>query len=101
MGAGGYSRVGAVVGATYKEQGEALRKKMPHTFFLIPGYGAQGASGDDIRGYFGRDGRGCIVNSSRGIIAAYKKDKKYGERNFAEAARDAALLMKKDLGGTL
>jgi orotidine-5'-phosphate decarboxylase len=101
MGARGYSRVSAVVGATYKEQGEELRKKMPHTFFLIPGYGAQGASGDDIRGYFDRDGRGCIVNSSRGIIAAYKKDKKYGEHNFADAAREAALLMKKDLGGRL
>jgi orotidine-5'-phosphate decarboxylase len=81
MGEKGYSRVAAVVGATYKEQGEALRKKMPHTFFLIPGYGAQGASGDDIKGYFDRDGRGCIVNSSRGIIAAYKKDSKYGDHN--------------------
>lgn len=101
MGAGGYSRVGAVVGATYKEQGQELRKKLPHTFFLIPGYGAQGASGSDIRGYFDRDGRGCIVNSSRGIIAAYKKDKKYGDHNFADAAREAVLLMKKDLGGTL
>lgn len=101
MGAGGYSRVGAVVGATYKEQGEELRKKMPHTFFLIPGYGAQGATGDDIRGFFDRDGRGCIVNSSRGIIAAYKKDKRFGEHNFADAAREAAILMKKDLGGIL
>ncbi|HWQ79598.1 MAG TPA: orotidine-5'-phosphate decarboxylase [Anaerovoracaceae bacterium] len=101
MGAGGYSRVGAVVGATYKEQGEELRKTMPHIFFLIPGYGAQGATGGDIRGYFDREGRGCIVNSSRGIIAAYKKDKKYGGHNFADAAREAALLMKKDLGGIL
>jgi orotidine-5'-phosphate decarboxylase len=99
MGAGGYSRVAAVVGATYKEQGQELRKKMRHTFFLIPGYGAQGASGDDIRGYFDRDGRGCIVNSSRGIIAAYQKDKKYGADNFADAAREAVLAMKKDLGG--
>lgn len=101
MGANGYSRVAAVVGATYKEQGEALRKQMPHTFFLIPGYGAQGASGSDIKGYFDGNGRGCIVNSSRGIIAAYKKDPKYGDHNFAEAARDAALLMKSDLGGIL
>jgi orotidine-5'-phosphate decarboxylase len=99
MGDNGYSRVAAVVGATYKEQGQDLRKKMPHTFFLIPGYGAQGASGDDIRGYFDRDGRGCIVNSSRGIIAAYKKDDRFGEHNFAEAAREAALAMKRDLGG--
>lgn len=97
MGANGYSKVGAVVGATYKEQGQLLRKKMPHTFFLIPGYGAQGASGSDIRGYFDKDGRGCIVNSSRGIIAAYKKNKKYGEDNFAEAAREAVLAMKQDL----
>ncbi len=99
MGENGYSRVAAVVGATYKEQGQDLRKKMPHTFFLIPGYGAQGASGDDIRGYFDRDGRGCIVNSSRGIIAAYKKDDRFGEHNFAEAAREAVLAMKDDLGG--
>lgn len=99
MGSSGYSKVGAVVGATYKEQGEELRKKMPHTFFLIPGYGAQGASGDDIRGYFDKDGRGCIVNSSRGIIAAYQKNSKYADENYAEAAREATLLMKKDLGG--
>ncbi|MBP6492388.1 MAG: orotidine-5'-phosphate decarboxylase [Clostridia bacterium] len=99
MGTKGYSRVAAVVGATYKEQGQELRMKMPHTFFLIPGYGAQGASGDDIKGYFDRDGRGCIVNSSRGIIAAYQKDSKYGEHNFAEAAREAVKAMKMDLGG--
>lgn len=101
MGTVGYSRVGAVVGATYKEEGQKLRKQLPHTFFLIPGYGAQGASGDDIRGYFDRDGRGCIVNSSRGIIAAYRKDSRYGDHNFAEAAREAVLAMKKDLGGIL
>jgi orotidine-5'-phosphate decarboxylase len=101
MGADGYSRVAAVVGATYREQGEELRKKMPHTFFLIPGYGAQGASGDDIRGYFDRNGKGCIVNSSRGIIAAYRKDARFGDHNFAEASREAVLLMKRDLGGIL
>ncbi len=72
---------------------------MPRTFFLIPGYGAQGASGDDIRGYFDREGRGCIVNSSRGIIAAYRNDSKYGDYNFGEAAREATLKMKRDLGG--
>ncbi len=99
MGINGYSRVAAVVGATYQEQGLELRKKMPHTFFLIPGYGAQGASGDDIRGYFDRDGRGCIVNSSRGIIAAYQKDGKCGAHHFAEEAREAVLAMKCDLGG--
>lgn len=101
MGAGGYSRVAAVVGATYKEQGAELRKKMPHTFFLIPGYGAQGATGEDIRGYFDREGKGCIVNSSRGIIAAYRKDAKYEPHQFAEAARESVLAMKRDLRGII
>jgi len=99
MGTYGYSKVAAVVGATYKEQGQRLRKQMPHTFFLIPGYGAQGASGDDIRGYFDKDGKGCIVNSSRGITAAYKKNGKYGPHNFADAAREAVIVMKQDLEG--
>ena len=101
MGSKGYSKVGAVVGATYREQGETLRAKMPHTFFLVPGYGAQGASASDISGYFDSEGRGCIVNSSRGIIAAYQKDAKYGSHNFAEAAREAAIKMRSDLGGVL
>ncbi len=100
MGSGGYSRIGAVVGATYKEQGETLRKNMPHTFFLVPGYGAQGATGADLKGYFDKEGRGCIVNSSRGIIAAYRKDERYGEHNFAEAAREAVIKMKYDLGSS-
>lgn len=98
MGTRGYSKIGAVVGATYKEQGAALRKSMPHTFFLVPGYGAQGASGSDLKGYFDKDGRGCIINSSRGIIAAYKKDVRYGDNNFVDAARDAVIKMKLDLG---
>lgn len=93
----GYSRIGAVVGATNKAQGEALRHRLPHTFFLVPGYGAQGASGSDIGGFFDTDGRGCIVNSSRGIIAAYKKSDRFGEADFASAAREAALSMKKDI----
>lgn len=96
MGTMGYSRIGAVVGATHKEQGEKLREMMPHTFFLVPGYGAQGGTGADLKGFFDNDGRGCIVNSSRGIIAAYKKNSKYGE-NVGEAAREAALAMKADL----
>lgn len=96
MGTMGYSRIGAVVGATHKEQGEKLRKIMPHTFFLVPGYGAQGGTGADLKGFFDKDGRGCVVNSSRGIIAAYKKNEKYGEA-VGEAARDAALAMKADL----
>lgn len=93
----GFDNIGAVVGATHKEQGEKLRKLMPRTFFLVPGYGAQGAKGEDLKDYFDKEGRGCIINSSRGIIAAYKKDEKYGD-NFAEAARDAVIAMKKDLG---
>ncbi|MDD4564108.1 MAG: orotidine-5'-phosphate decarboxylase [Eubacteriales bacterium] len=101
MGSRGYSKIGAVVGATYKEQGTALRKSMPHTFFLVPGYGAQGAGGSDLKGYFDKDGRGCIVNSSRGIIAAYKKDARYGDHNFADAAREAVIKMKLDLGESI
>lgn len=97
MGTLGYSRVGAVVGATHREQGAKLRKLMPHTFFLVPGYGAQGGTGADLKDFFDKDGKGCIINSSRGIIAAYKKNpEKYGE-NVGAAARDAALLMKEDL----
>lgn len=92
----GYDRVGAVVGATGRQQGEELRKLMPRTFFLVPGYGAQGGKGSDLKGYFDSEGRGCIVNSSRGIIAAYQKDDKYGY-DFASAARDAAIAMKEDL----
>ena len=99
MGSRGYSRVGAVIGATHREQGAAARAAMPHTFFLVPGYGAQGGTAEDIRGFFDADGRGCIVNSSRGIIAAWKKSDKYGERDFAEAARAAALAMQKDIMG--
>lgn len=80
-------------------EGARVRAALPHTFFLVPGYGAQGGTAEDIRGFFDKDGRGCIVNSSRGIIAAYKKNEKYGEHDFADAARDAALAMKKDIMG--
>lgn len=97
MGEKGFSRIGAVVGATYKEQGEALRKIMTNTFFLVPGYGAQGGTGADLKGFFNKDGVGCIVNSSRGITAAYKIDKRFSDQEFGEAAREAALVMKKDL----
>lgn len=97
MGSGKYSKVGAVVGATYPEQGRALRKRLPHTFFLVPGYGAQGGSGKDLRGFFDSDGVGCIVNSSRGITAAWKSDSRYGENNVGAAAREAVLAMKADL----
>jgi orotidine-5'-phosphate decarboxylase len=99
MGNSGYSKIGAVVGATYKEQGIELRKRMPHTFFLVPGYGAQGGKGEDLKGYFDKDGIGIIVNSSRGIIAAYQKDKETSEKEFGLAARRAVLAMKDDLQG--
>ena len=95
----GYSPVGAVVGATYPEEGIKLRKLMPHSFILVPGYGAQGATAKDLKGFFNPDGLGAIVNSSRGIIAAYTKEpyKEYGPDNFAEAARKAAQDMIEDL----
>ena len=96
---GRYSNVGAVVGATYPEQGERLRKLMPETFILAPGYGAQGASAEDLSAFFDEDGSGAIVNSSRGIIAAYTKDayRDFGPEGFAQAARAAALDMIEDL----
>ncbi|MGL4739084.1 MAG: orotidine-5'-phosphate decarboxylase [Cellulosilyticaceae bacterium] len=101
MGDLGYSKIGAVVGATYKEQGIALRKRMPHTFFLVPGYGAQGGSGEDLKGYFDKDGMGIIVNSSRGIIAAYNQNRDFAEQDFAKASREAVLAMRKDLQGVM
>lgn len=99
IGETGFSKIGAVVGATHKEQGARLRKNMPHTFFLVPGYGAQGATAEDLRGCFNKEGLGAIVNSSRGIIAAYTKEdyKEFGEKNFAKASRQAVIDMKKDL----
>lgn len=93
----GYSEVGAVVGATHKEQGEKLRSEHPHMFFLVPGFGAQGASADDVAGFFDENGIGAIINSSRGITSAYKKDTSIQEEEFAKAARDAALRMKDQL----
>lgn len=96
---GEYSNVGAVVGATYPEMGRRLREVMPHSYILVPGYGAQGGKGADLAPFFRKDGLGAIVNSSRGIIAAYK-DKKYeayGEADFAEASRAAVLAMKADI----
>ncbi len=98
-----YSYVGAVVGATYPEMGAALRKVMPKSYILVPGYGAQGGKGADLVNFFNEDGLGAIVNSSRGIIAAYKKDEyaKFGAENFAEASRQAVLDMKADIDGAL
>ena len=94
-----YSYVGAVVGATYPEQGKILRKIMPKTFILVPGYGAQGGKGADLVHFFNEDGLGAIINSSRGIIAAYQQEqyKSYGETGYADASRAAVLAMKEDI----
>lgn len=94
-----YSYIGAVVGATYPEMGKTLRKLMPKTFILVPGYGAQGGKAEDLKYFFNKDGLGAIVNSSRGIIAAYKlpQYEKYGSKAFADASRQAVLDMKEDL----
>ena len=98
-----YSYVGAVVGATYPETGKVLRKIMPKAYILVPGYGAQGGKGKDLVHFFNKDGLGAIVNSSRGIIAAYKQEKyaKYGEEAFAEASRAAVEDMAADIKGAL
>lgn len=96
LGASGYSAVGAVVGATYPQQLRALRAELPHTFFLVPGYGAQGGGGADVAGAFDASGAGAIVNSSRGLIAAWQKENCAAE-DFAGAARRAALSMRDDI----
>ena len=94
-----YSYVGAVVGATYPEMGKVLRKIMPKSYILVPGYGAQGGKGADLVHFFNEDGLGAIVNSSRGIIAAYQQEKyaRFGAVNFADASRAAVLDMKEDI----
>lgn len=99
MGQCGYSQVGAVVGATYPEMGEVLRGIMPKTYILVPGYGAQGGTADSLRPYFNEDGLGAIVNSSRGILCAYKQDKyaQFGEKNYADASRQAVIDMIEDI----
>ncbi len=91
----GYSGVGAVVGATYPLQLTELRKALPHTFFLVPGYGAQGGTADDIAGAFDKNGLGAVVNSSRGIMCAWQKEKDCKPEDFSLAARHEALKMKK------
>ena len=94
-----YSYVGAVVGATYPEMGKVLRKIMPKTLILVPGYGAQGGKASDLAPYFNEDGLGAIVNSSRGIICAYKQEaySKFGAENYADASRAAVEFMIKDI----
>lgn len=98
-----YSYIGAVVGATYPEMGKVLRKVMPKSFILVPGYGAQGGKAADLVHYFNEDGLGAIVNSSRGIIAAYKQEKyaKFGPEHFAEASRAAVEDMIADINTAL
>lgn len=99
-----YSYVGAVVGATYPEMGKVLRNVMPKSFILVPGYGAQGGKGKDLVHFFNEDGLGAIVNSSRGIIAAYKNAQysdKFAPENFADASRQAVLDMIDDIAGAL
>lgn len=98
-----YSYIGAVVGATYPEQGKILRKVMPNSFILVPGYGAQGGRGKDLVHFFNEDGLGAIINSSRGIIAAYKQEAYagFGAQNFADASRQAVLDMIADIDGAL
>lgn len=96
----GYSSISAVVGATYPEQLKEIRKLAPHTFFLIPGYGAQGGKAEDIALGFDENGIGGIVNASRSLMCAYKSDRwkdAYTEEQFAEATRAEALRMKEEL----
>ena len=95
-----YSEVGAVVGATHPEEAERLRAQLPNTFFLIPGYGAQGGSAQMLKVCFDKNGLGGVVNSSRGIICAYK-DARYRGMNYAEAARAACIDMQQDLSGVI
>lgn len=96
-----YSYVGAVVGATYPEMGKVLRDLMPKTYILVPGYGAQGGTAEDLKPYFNKDGLGAIVNSSRGIICAYKQEKYagFGQENYADASRQAVIDMIEDITG--
>ena len=98
-----YSYVGAVVGATYPEMGKVLRKIMPKAYILVPGYGAQGGKGKDLVHFFNEDGLGAIVNSSRGIIAAYKQEKyaNFGAENFGDASRAAVEDMITDISQAL
>ena len=98
-----YSYVGCVIGATYPEMGKVLRKLMPKQYILVPGYGAQGGKASDLAPYFNEDGLGAIVNSSRGIIAAYKQEKyaKFGEAGYADASRQAVIDMREDINSAL
>lgn len=104
MGAKGYSHVGAVVGATYPRQLEELRREMPNTYFLIPGYGAQGGSIQDVMGGFDEKGLGAVINASRSVICAYQRSpwkEKFSPECFADAARAEVLRMKEEIEAAL
>ena len=93
----GYSAVGAVVGATHPTEAARLREILPHTFFLIPGYGAQGGNAEMLKSCFAANGLGGVVNNSRGILCAYKKN----GGTYTQAAREACIAMQKDLSSTI
>lgn len=100
----GYGNIGAVVGATYPEEARAIRKIMKNAYFLVPGYGYQGGTGDSIRSCFDENGRGALISASRSIILAYKSDKymgRYPEEEFYKASRDAAIEMQNDIKNAL
>jgi orotidine-5'-phosphate decarboxylase len=101
VGDDGYSFVGAVVGATYPAQARKLRTLMPQNIFLVPGYGAQGGTAQDVKPCFNADGSGAVVNSSRGIIFAWENSDHFTEKDYAEAARDAVVKMRKELDEVL
>jgi orotidine-5'-phosphate decarboxylase len=104
VGEGGYSSIGAVVGATYPEQGRRLRRIMKRSYFLVPGYGAQGGTAQDAAFAFNDDGLGAVVNASRSIMCAWKTgpwSERYGEDGFDQAAREEALRMKEEIGRAL
>ena len=104
MGEYEYGSIGAVVGATYPEEAASLRKIMKNTYFLVPGYGFQGGTGESIKNCFNNDGLGAIISASRSIILAYKNDKYknlYKEDEFYKASRDAAIDMQEDIINTI
>ena len=92
----GYTMAGAVAGATHPEELQKIRARMPHTFLLVPGYGAQGGTAEDVQYAFQKDGHGAIVNASRSIMCAWKKTGKDGA-DYQEAARNAAIAMRDDI----
>ena len=97
IGSYGYSAVGAVVGATHPTEAARLREVLPHTFFLIPGYGAQGGKAEMLKSCFAANGLGGVVNNSRGILCAYKKN----GGTYYDAAREACVAMQKDLSSVI